>query len=201
MSRSPAHADRTQPFDLESNEQTTKRLPTVTLFDLLAEARRIDAAVRAFDDERTVSMAPEENQRLIATALAAEERAPAASPPERDDEPTLDGPAPVVGFELALDFVPRQVGPAPEPPQRPTARPPALRSLVLTRPMPMAAAAVVAPSGVHPRITPERASEATTARRRSWLPEATTEVYVVAGIWATALSLIVFLLLLVSSAA
>jgi hypothetical protein len=90
MSSSPTRA-------FESKEQPTSPLPTVTLFDLLTETRRLDAAAQAPDSERTLVVAPEENERLLASVLA-----------HSDDEPTLMAPAPAPPLSLSLFPAPRQ---------------------------------------------------------------------------------------------
>jgi hypothetical protein len=94
-------------------------------------------------------------------------------------------------------------------------QPPALRTLVLTRPAPRSAAITSpatpmalaeAASGIRERVSTELVDGAREARARakrpsapSWLPQNTTETYVVAGIWVMALSLIALLMAMVTS--
>jgi hypothetical protein len=250
------------------DKNPTRPLPT---FRLEEEARRLDAAAAAasaasasasasaaaarFDEDATVTVSAEENKKLLASVFAgaagaSSERSP--SPlgdwPCTEEDPTLDAPSPSSPDLLALAALQRQV--------RITARPPALKSLVITRPAPVntprpsvAAAAVIAnvatqplefpraapplfmalvaqppasspaplasaavpPSGFRPRIAPELAQAARSARgvgeaRRSsatfkiQLPKRNMTTYVVAGIWAMALSLLAVLMFMATSA-
>jgi hypothetical protein len=199
------------------NEQPTKRLPMLTPFALAQEARRLDeearkrdeAARAALDDERTVTIGAEENERLLASVLAlgAEARKAEAQPrglvrDERyttDDEPTLDAPSPVTSVQAkspAVDTL-RALAAVPE-----IAAAPATPAAFVSEPV----------SGFRPRITPElakaarEAHAAEDARLRSGatftirLAKRTTETYLVAGIWAMALSLIAVLMFMASSA-
>jgi hypothetical protein len=288
MSRSYSALESAPADDLAyGNEQPTKPLPMLTPFDLAQEARRLDEearerdeearkrdeAVRAaraeLDDERTVTIGAEENKRLLASVLAVGDHAAAHAAERRalvrderyntDDEPTLDAPSPVTSLQV-------QGEPEPTPvPVRITARPPALRAIVLTRPAPVPAPkstsraevspnAVISPravpameaasstpavnalralaavpaiaatpaapavfvtppaSGFRARITPELAKAARElhavedARRRGEatftirLPKRSKETYLVAGIWAMAVSLIAVLMFMASSA-
>lgn len=225
MSRSSAIAtEPAQNQDNVSHEAPTRPLPKLTTFDLIAEARRLDAAARAnrADEDCTVTIGAEENKRLLASVLAMGE---AASPspvggPQRnpDDEATLDAPTPLTAVQLAA--VQREIDLTPLPVPAHVAigaRPPALRTLVITRPAPIKAAAVTLPatpaalassaSGIRERVSAEvvdAAREARALAKRpsapSWLPQNTTETYVVAGIWMMALSLIALLMVMVTSA-
>lgn len=243
------------------DKNPTRPLPT---FRLEEEARRLDAAAAAasasasaasaarFDEDATVTVSAEENKKLLASVFAAASGERAPSPlgdrPCTEDDPTLDAPSPSSPDLLAMAALQRQV--------RITARPPALKSLVITRPAPIntprpavAPAAVIAnvatqplefpraapplcmalvasapasspaplsspampPSGFRPRITPELAQAARSAReggevRRSAatfkirFPKRNMTTYVVAGIWAMALSLIAVLMFMATSA-
>ncbi|MDB4938778.1 MAG: hypothetical protein JWP87_5750 [Labilithrix sp.] len=258
MSRSSSHAlaDRAlandsaegAPADLVYGEQPTRRLPK---FILAEEARRLDMASER-DEDATVTIGAEENKKLLASVFAAAP-APAPAPgrdergdrPNTDDEPTLDAPCPIVDGMPAFEA-------APPRPVCITARPPALRTLVITKPAParkttpvapaatispdavppsfpraapslvmtLAAiaapaiipAAVVAPvSGFRPKISPElrkavRDLREAEDRRRSattfrvYLPKPNAQTYVVAGIWAMALSLLAVLMFMATSA-
>lgn len=235
MSRSSAAASDHAPTDDSSTADATAsteqpswsedKNPTrpIPVFRLEDEARRLDraaiAAMRKDDD---------------LTELA-----------NSDDEPTLDAPAPSSPEAIAAMSTPRPV--------RVTARPPALKSLVITRPAPtqtprasVAPAAVLRqvateplafprsapllvmsisarapastpaafvspPSGSHRKITPEQARTArdlgnTEDRRRSEgtftvrLRKRDVQTYLVAGIWALALSLFAVLMFMATSA-
>lgn len=211
MSRSTATAtDQSQTLDLESNEQTTRPLPTVTPFDLIAEARRLDAlaAQRDEDADSTLMLGVEENRRLLASAFALGESR-VGSRPAHDDEPTLAAPAPHLFLVQSLDL---EVEPPPETlrmaiPIPAAAVPP---GVVLPAAVPTPAAVPPPASGMRPRLTSERvrsgrqahASEAPrrTARKASWLPRGSAETWVVVGIWAMALSLIAILLFMARGA-
>jgi hypothetical protein len=293
MSRSYSNALEPAPADdlVYGNEQPTKRLPMLTPFDLAQEARRLDEEARkrdeaarereeagraahgALDDERTVTIGADENKRLLASVLAHGDHAGARPEDHRplvrddrydtDDEPTLDAPSPVTSLHVQGE---REREPTPVPvPVRITARPPALRAIVFTRPAPAPAPkstpraevspiAVISPCAVPPmeapsstpavnalralaavpaiaatpaapavfvtapasgfraRITPELAKAARElhaaedARLRGEatftirLPKRSEETYLVAGIWAMALSLIAVLMFMASSA-
>jgi hypothetical protein len=250
------------------DKNPTRPLPT---FRLEEEARRLDAAAAAasatsaatsarFDDDATVTVSAEENKKLLASvfagAVAASNGGSLGDRPCNEEDPTLDAPSPSSPAGMAVAALPRPV--------RITARPPALKSLVITRPAPIhsprlsdapgavvvangatqplefpraapplfmalvapasapspapfpaaCSPAAVAPSGFRPRITPELAQAARDARdareggeiRRSaatfkiQLPKPNTTTYVVAGIWAMALSLIAVLMFMATSA-
>lgn len=235
----------------DDHEQPTRRKPA---FDLAAESRRLDEA-HAADLDSTVTIGPEENRRLLASVFAlASDLAPHSN---TDDEPTLDAPAPVLVGGVPCD----------EPPPRParvSARPPALRSFVITSPAPVASAraprsapklavapeavisldavptvpanlprpqpslvmtasaqvpafenVVVPPSSRRLRVTPQLAEAAREVReageRRAQqrrnattftirLPKTTSQTWIVAGIWAMALSLVAVLMIMATSA-
>jgi hypothetical protein len=240
------------------DKNPTRPLPT---FRLEEEARRLDLAAASAserdDQDATVTVSAEENKKLLASVFAAA----AAGGINQDAIETLPGPIddpedhPANAEDPTLDASP------PSPPSssaqvsaamsRPvtvsmTARPPALKMLVITRPAPAHAprssvtpSAVVSPAGVSPpiafprtapafvmslapapapavlvapppsgvraRITPELARTArdlravedrrqiasTFAIRR---PLRNVQNYVVAGIWAMALSLLAVLM-------
>lgn len=135
-----------------SSEPATRRMPA---FSLAEEARRVDEARRLeeerrvseprldIDEDATVTVGAEEHRKLMESAFAVfgSERAPGR--PNTDDEPTLDAPSPGVSAQLIASL---GMSPA-APPARVTARPPALRALVLTPPP--------APkAGVHPGVSP-----------------------------------------------
>ena len=216
------------------DKNPTRPLP---VFRLEEEARRLDqaaeesaqkaaalAATRC-DDDATVMVSAADNERLLVSIFpgAAPDKMPSPLGDRdlrcTDDEPTLDAPVPSSPEALAAISVARPV--------RVTARPPALKMLVITRPpppphtprssvapdAPSRAVPVVEPreSGFHSTIAPELALAARGRRdaeedRRSGatftirLPRPDATTYVVAGIWAMALSLIVFLMLMVTSA-
>ena len=212
----------TEPPTWAEDKNPTRPLP---VFRLEEEARRLDqaaekaaalAAVRC-DDDATVTVSPEDNERLLASLFpgAASEKMP--SPLGEgdlrcsDDEPTLDAPAPASPEALAWLSAARPV--------RVTARPAALKMLVITKPAPpphtprastgpdaaspialapialapVALALVAGPpeSGFRPRIAPSFAPR---------LPKRDTTTYVVAGIWAMAISLIALLMFMATSA-
>ena len=248
-----------QPTWAEDNNPT-RPLPT---FRLEEEARRLDlAAARAsvrYDEDATVTVSAEENKKLLAGVFAAaaaiDQNAietlpgPVDDPqghPAKDDEPTLDAPAPSSPEAIASMSAPRPVSMM--------ARPPALKMLVITRPAPIhtprgavppsavitaavagpvafprtapalvmslaapapapAPAAFVAPplSGLRRKITPELARSARALRdaevRRPSagtfairLPKRNVQNYVVAGIWAMAVSLLAVLMFMATSA-
>jgi hypothetical protein len=85
-------------LEYEPNDPPTR--PGVKLFDLRAETSRMDVAAAAFDSERTVSLRPEENARLLASA---------ATP--TDDDLTLVAPAPTAPLALTLDRPARSPAP------------------------------------------------------------------------------------------
>jgi hypothetical protein len=235
-----ADAGSDAPADFVYTEQPTRPLPK---FVLAEEARRLDAANARDDEDRTVTVSADENKKLLESVFAA---APDGTMPtdraNTDDEPTLDAPSPVA--DPAFDA-------APPRPVRVTARPPALRTLVITKPAPSrmpAPAAILSPqavppapppfpraapalvmtpaliappaapavvaapvSGFRPKITPELANAARVVRdaeerRRKdvtftiRLPKRSAQTYLVAGIWAMALSLFVVLMLMATSA-
>jgi hypothetical protein len=243
------------------DKNPTRPLP---LFRLEEEARRLDLAAAQqsarYDEDATVTVSAEENKKLLASVFAAAAGinqdaietlpGPVDDPedhPAKDDEPTLDAPAPSSPEAVAAMSAPRPV--------RVTARPPALKMLVITRPAPIhtprssvapsavisaaavagplafprispalvmsldapapaaAPAAFVAPppSGFRRKITPELARSARDLReaedrRRSAatftirLPKRNVQNYVVAGIWAMALSLLAVLMFMATSA-
>ena len=150
------------------DEQPTKPLPTVTLFDLIAETRRMDAASDSHDGDadRTLTIDAEQNKRLVAKVLAGDVDLDLAPPPvahpSDDDAPTLYDRSPL----RALPSI--ELAPSPPPVDEKA-------------------------SGVRARVTPEQVRE---ARRGTWLPSNTAENWIVAGIWAMALSLIVVLMIL-----
>jgi hypothetical protein len=184
------------------NEQPTKRLPMLTPFALAQEARRLDEEARKRDE--------------AARAALDDERY------DTDDEPTLDAPSPVMSVHAKGEPEPTPV------PVRITARPPALRGLVLTRPAPpkstprvevspmamisaSAVPAVAAPSAARaletlralaavPAIAAAPATLVSQATFTIRLPKPTPETYLVAGIWAMALSLVAVLMFMASSA-
>jgi hypothetical protein len=245
-----ADASTEQPSWSE-DKNPTRPLP---MFRLEEEARRLDqaAAMAAMGDEgdSTLSVSAADNAKLLSShfpgATGEQMPSPIGEPANSDDEPTLDAPVPsspevIAAMSLLC-------------PVRVTARPPALRSLVITRAAPtrlprpsVAPAAVIAqlpceplafprsapsllmsasefepappspppelvapPSGSH-RIAPERAqtaryvhdaedgrrSESTLMSRRR---KRHVQTYVVAGIWAMALSLIALLMFMATSA-
>ncbi|MDB5220355.1 MAG: hypothetical protein JWO86_8282 [Myxococcaceae bacterium] len=263
------NASAAQPTWAE-DKNPTRRLP---FFRLEEEARRLDleaakASASERDEDATVTVSAEENKKLLASVFAAAAGATdspdpgsSTSPdpgswnehPSSDDEPTLDAPAPSSPEAIAALSMPRAV--------RVTARPPALKMLVITRPPPpahvprssVAPAAVISaaavmpsiatepvafprtspalvmslwapppagapaafvappPSGFRRKITPELARSARELReaedrRRSVgtftirLPKRNAQNYVVAGIWAMALSLFAVLLFMATSA-
>jgi hypothetical protein len=152
-----------------------------------------DAAIAALDGlldlDATVTIGPEENKRLLATAFALE---PAPARPATDDEITIDARSPVVPIVARV-----------------SQRPPALKTLVLTSPppprlmSPSPAAGAPPISGWRPRVTPAIAKAARElraaedARGRPSVAaslavlKANPQHLVVAGIWAMALSLMV----------
>lgn len=158
------------------NEQPTKRLPMLTPFDLAQEARRLDDEARMRDEAARAAL---------------------------DDEPTLDAPSPVTSVEPKGEPASTSV------PVRITARPPALRGLVLTRPAPpkstprveVSSIAVISASAV-PAIAAAPATPAVLASQpvSALAPKRTTETYLVAGIWATAMTLLAILMFMTSSA-
>jgi hypothetical protein len=252
---STAHADAsTEQPSWSEDKNPTRPLP---MFRLEEEARRLDqaAAMAALvsEGDSTLSVSAADNAKLLSSHFsgAPGERmpSPTGEPANSDDEPTLDAPvpsSPEVISAIAAMSSPRPV--------RVTARPPALTSLVFTRPAPprsprasVAPAAVISqlpkeplafprsapslvmstsefqpappstppaliapPSGSH-RIAPERAqtardrhdtedgrrSEPTLMSRRR---KRHVQTYVVAGIWAMALSLIALLMFMATSA-
>ena len=237
----------------------TRPLP---LFRLEEEARRLDLAAAAasarYDEDATVTVSAEENKKLLASVFAAAAAGginqdvietlpgPIDDPeghPANQEEPTLDAPAPSSPDATAILSAPRAVSV--------TARPPALKVLVITRPAPIhtprsavapsavisavaapvafprtapalvmslaapapAATALVAPppSGLRRKITPELARSARELRsaedrRRGAatftirMPKRNVQNYVVAGIWAMALSLLAVLMFMATSA-
>jgi hypothetical protein len=275
MSRSSAAAlDNAPSNDSSGNDNAMAPQPTwaedknptrpLPLFRLEEEARRLDlAAAKAsarYDEDATVTVSAEENKKLLASVFAAAaginqdaiETLPgplddAEEHPAKDNEPTLDAPAPSSPEAIATMSAPGPV--------RMTARPPALKMLVITRPAPThtprsalgpsavistaavpgplafprtspafvtsltapAPAAVPAvfvappPSSLRRKITPELARtardlrEADDRRRSSAtfttrMPKRNVQNYVVAGIWAMALSLIAVLMFMAASA-
>lgn len=205
---------------------TTRR---VHAFHLPDEARRVEehlASQRQRDEDATVTIGAEENRKLLASVFSyGADREPG---PNTDDEPTLDAPVPAVALEAMRQLTPvpaepkRMTRPPPlrgliltSPPPRSTPRrevaPEAVIALAdLPRP---AKPLVIEPpaSGWRKKLDPdvaqagreERDAEArrrTTATFAIHLPKRDTETLVVAGIWATALSLIAFLMFIVSSA-
>lgn len=151
------------------DDQPTKPLPTVTLFDLIAETRRLEAATaQEADADRTLTIDAAQRERLVAAALASDldlEPPPVTvRHPADDDAPTLHAPS-------LLHALP-SIELAPTPP-------------------------VDAPaaSGIRPRITLEQSRE---ARSNGWLPNGSTETWIVAGIWAMAISLIAVLMVIAS---
>ncbi len=214
------------------SESPTRPLP---VFRLEEEARRLDEAAAAASaaaaraaacgDDATVTVSAEDKMKLLASVFAgasndashashashASEASSDAGPvtkrssvaPYRntDDEPTLDAPAPSTPEALAALSMQRPV--------RVTARPPALKTLVITRPPPPPhtprASLATAPtpsssSGLHLRI--DRADSgpaaATYPFRRS---ERDMQTYLVVGIWAMALSLLAVLMFMARSSA
>ena len=238
----------------------TRPLP---LFRLEEEARRLDLAAAAasarYDEDATVTVSAEENKKLLASVFAAAAAGinqdaietlpgPIDDPedhPANEEAPTLDAPAPAPSSPgaNAILSAPRAVSV--------TARPPALKVLVITRPAPIhtprsavapsavisavaapvafprtapalvmslaapapAATALVAPppSGLRRKITPELARSARELRsaedrRRGAatftirMPKRNVQNYVVAGIWAMALSLLAVLMFMATSA-
>lgn len=212
------------------DKNPTRPLP---VFRLEEEARRLDkqaeAAAARCDEDATVTVSAEENLRLLASVFPADAR-------NTDDEPTLDAPAPTSPEAMAAMAAMAR-------PARVRARPPALTSLVITRPAPVSTprpsvvpAAVISraavprsspaispveagpppavlvppPSGLRPRITPEMVAAARGLRdaeeadrmapSRSRVKKRDMQTYLVAGIWAMALSLIALLVLMTTSA-
>ncbi len=160
MSRSSAAAFDYAPANDSSNDESsaptappswaedknpTRPLPT---FRLEEEARRLDrvavANARASarcDEDMTVTVSAEDNKKLLASVFAAVpgvnqdviETLPAPvddfdDHPANNEEPTLDAPAPSSPEAIAALSSPRTV--------HVTARPPALKMLVITRPAP-----------------------------------------------------------------
>lgn len=136
---------------LPSFAPATRRMPA---FSLAEEARRVDEARRLeeerrvsepsldTDEDATVTVGAEEHRKLLASAFAAFGAEPAPGRPNTDDEATLDAPSPGVSAQMIASL-----GMARAAPARVTARPPALRALVLTPPP--------APkAGVHPGVSP-----------------------------------------------
>ena len=99
----------------------------------------------------------------------------------RDDEPTLDAPAPSSPEAIAAMS-------APYPARVTAGRPPPLKMLVITRP-----ARVSRSTPAVTREAERRRSGATSTIR---LPKRDIQTYLVAGIWAMALSLIVVLIVM-----
>jgi hypothetical protein len=279
MSRSSAAAlDHAPSNDSSGNDNAMAAQPTwaedknptrpLPLFRLEEEARRLDLAAEKasasasarYDEDATVTVSAEENKKLLANVFAAAaginqdaiETLPGSIDDPEDhaanhEEPTLDAPVPWSPEALEATSAPRPV--------RVTARPPALKMLVITRPAPTqtprsavapsavistaavaapvafprtapalvmslaapvptpAPAALVAPppSGLRRKITPELARNARDLRvaedrRRSEatftirLPQRNVQNYVVAGIWAMALSLLAVLMFMATSA-
>jgi len=159
----------------------TRPLPVFRLED---EARRLDRAAALAsmrrNDDATVTVSPE-NMKLLASVFA-DQTAPERMPSplgvfhNSDDEPTLDAPAPSSPEAIAAMSASR--------PARVTARPPALKMLVITRPAPVS--------------RPVSASPSATSTIR--LPKRDLQTYLVAGIWAMALSLIAVLMFMATSA-
>ena len=212
------------------SDSPTRPLP---VFRLEEEARRLDEAAAAASaaaakgaacgEDATVTVSAEENVKLLASVFAGAandasdagpvtKRSSVAPYRNTDDEPTLDAPAPAASPE-ALAALSMQ------PPVRVTARPPALKMLVITRPPPpphtprasivaaapiVAAAAPVAPaapsSGLHLRVEPEerRRAAVTYPLLRS---KRDMQTYLVVGIWAMALSLLAVLMFMATSSA
>jgi hypothetical protein len=198
MSRSTTHAtDLSTRVDLDSDEQTTRPLPTVTPFDLEAEVRRLDALACAADEaDNTLMIDPEENKRLLASAFALGGARDSRHP--QGDEPTM-----IALRAPQLFLVPPVAEIVEEPPE--TTR------ILIAVPR---AAVPSPPSGPRPRVTPDgaritrdlQAYEAARAAPRpapraasTWLPRGASETWVVVAIWATALSLVALLGLMVWS--
>jgi hypothetical protein len=225
------------------SESPTRPLP---VFRLEEEARRLDEAAAAASaaaaksaacgEDATVTVSAEENLKLLASVFAgasndatnasnASESSDAGPVTKRssvapyrntDDEPTLDASAPSTPEALAAVSMQRPV--------RVTARPPALKMLVITRPPPAPhkpRASVVpapapapaaasrtdasaplgdSPSGLHLRIdrVASRPAPATYPIRRA---KRDMQTYLVVGIWAMALSLLAVLMFMATSSA
>jgi len=230
------------------SESPTRPLP---VFRLEEEARRLDEAAAAASaaaaaaesaaaegasrcgEDATVTVSAEENLKLLASVFAgASNDAPDARDasdvsdsgpvtkrssvgPSRntDDEPTLDAPAPSSPEALAALAL--------QCPVRVTARPPALKMLVITRPppphTPRASTVPAVPhiepsSGLHLKLDPEAAraawdDRAVEERRRVAASYPTRrkkrdmQTYLVVGIWAMALSLLAVLMFMATSSA
>jgi len=214
------------------SESPTRPLP---VFRLEEEARRLDEAAAAASaaaakaaacgEDATVTVSAEENLKLLASVFAgasndashASESSEAGPVTKRssvapyrntDDEPTLDAPAPSTPEALAAVSMQRPV--------RVTARPPALKMLVITRPPPphtprasivpasapapadAAASLVPSSSGLHLRIdrAESRPAAVTYPIRRA---KRDMQTYLVVGIWAMALSLLAVLMFMATS--
>lgn len=154
----------------------------------------------ALDLEATLTIGPEEHQRLLASAFALQNEHPR---PSTDDEITVDAPAPVALVARITQRPPvMKMVFTSAPPPRHTAPPPA----VIEAPTPP-------PSGFRLRITPERAKAAHEDAGRKALPvpartavaslslmmKRNPQLVVVAGIWAMALSLVAMLALIVTA--
>jgi len=219
------------------SESPTRPLP---VFRLEEEARRLDEAAAAASaaaakaaacgEDATVTVSAEDNLKLLASVFqgassdaphAAEAsdsgpvtlRSPLAPLPNTDDEPTLDAPAPSSPEALAALAL--------QCPVRVTARPPALKMLVITRPppphTPRASTVPAVPhiepsSGLHLKLDPEAAraawdDRAAEERRRVAASYPTRrkkrdmQTYLVVGIWAMALSLLAVLMFMATSSA
>ena len=218
------------------SESPTRPLP---VFRLEEEARRLDEAAAAASaaaakaaacgDDATVTVSAEDNLKLLASVFAGAsndashaaevsdtgpvtKRSSVAPSLCTDDEPTLDAPAPSTPEALASVSMKRPV--------RVTARPPALKTLVITRPPPAphtprasivpalaTAEATEAPaplvassSGLHLRIDRVESRPAATTYR-NLRSTRDMQTYLVVGIWAMALSLLAVLMFMATSSA
>jgi hypothetical protein len=177
MSRHNAAAkkpSRAQTLAAVYDDQPTKPLPTVTLFDLIAETRRLDAA-RAEgeqDPDRTLTIDPGQRERLLADAIASNVDLDLEAPPVTkrcgDEDATLiQAPSPLRCVTTSFDLL--------------SVSPPASSPA----------------SGMRVRVTPEEASEArSTSATPSWLRNVSSETWMVLAIWAMAFSLIGLLLVI-----
>jgi hypothetical protein len=185
MSMPRSAAASSAPDDVPAQTWAEDKNPTRPLpkFRLEEEARRLDQALT--NEDRTVTVSAEQNRRLLASVFAEAgamrspiSDSPLDAPANADDEPTLDAPAPAAGsiteaIVARLSLGPQLVRTAPAAPATPS-RPPALKMLVITRPMPVATLALGATMAAPPTPSAKPA----------------IDTYVVAGIWATAAFLI-----------
>lgn len=154
----------------------------------------------ALDLEATLTIGPEEHQRLVASAFAVQNDRPR---PSTDDEITLDVPAPVALVARIAQRPPvmKMVFTSAPPPRHTASRP-----AVVEPPTPP-------PSGFRVRVTPKLAKAAHEDAGRKALPapartgvaslslmmKRNPQLVVVAGIWAMALSLVAMLALIVTA--